>query len=75
MSRPQASAFSPFLKTAITVARERKKTKREIFLKAYDWEIARLNVDFLVDRSHGAVQELPCEFVFSAKRARLIHES
>ena len=48
--------------------------KREIFLKAYDWEITMLNVNFLVDRSHGAVQELPCKFVFSAKRARLIHE-
>ena len=27
-----------------------RNRKREIFLKAYDWEIARLNVDFLVDR-------------------------
>lgn len=52
-----------------------RNRRREIFLKAYDWEIATPNVDFLVDRSHGAVQELPCEFVFSAKRARLIHES
>lgn len=27
-----------------------RNRRREIFLKAYDWEIATPNVDFLVDR-------------------------
>lgn len=41
--------------------------KREIFLKAYYWEITMLNSCFLVDRSRGATQALPREFVFLAK--------
>lgn len=41
--------------------------KREMFLKAYYWQITTLNSNFLVDRLCGSAHALPCEFVFPAK--------
>lgn len=43
--------------------------KREVFLKAYYWEITMLNSNFLVERLCGSARALPCEFVFLAKSA------
>lgn len=50
--------------------------KREMFLKAYYWEITMLNSNFLVGRLCGSAHALPHEFVFwpseSARMGKLI---
>jgi hypothetical protein len=41
--------------------------QREIFSKAYSWDIAMLNSNFVVERFCGSAHALPHEFVFLAK--------